>query len=234
MPRGQLILIEGLDRTGKSTQVELLVQEFIKQGKKATSIKFPDRSTPIGNIINKYLTDKSFNIPDQAAHLLFLANRWELELEIVQLLNSGHFVILDRYIYSGLAYSLAKSKLSQTTSPQLADAMWLYSPDIGLPKPDITLFLDIDVDELARRSGWGEERYESVQFQTAVKGCFHELVGFGNITNNGDTTIVDVNNMLIDQVAERIWNQCTKLGKNSLVDHPIAKFDVYDPSKESD
>lgn len=221
MSRGQLILIEGLDRTGKSTQVELLVQKLIATGKHATSMKFPQRSTPIGKIINTYLVDKSFEIPDQAAHLLFLANRWELQQEIVQLLNDGHFIILDRYIYSGIAYSLAKQG---TSGSQLGDLQWLYSPDIGLPKPDLTLFLDINVEELGKRLGWGEERYETVQFQKLVQKSFYRLFIGSNGSVNDDVQFIDVNNKLIDQVAENIWDQCNKLNKITLVEKEIGRF----------
>lgn len=70
--RGALIVIEGLDRSGKSTQVDRLVQHL-----QARHVKFPERSTAIGSMINEYLTRKS-EINDHAVHLLFSANRWEL------------------------------------------------------------------------------------------------------------------------------------------------------------
>ena len=98
------------------------------------------------------MTNSSFQLSDQTAHLLFLANRWELNNEIIELLNDGYFVILDRYIYSGIAYSLAKYEYSKTAnnsgviasttaSEQMGDVEWLYGPDKGLPKPDLTLSL---------------------------------------------------------------------------------------------
>lgn len=101
MPRGQLILIEGLDRSGKSTQASILASKFPK----SKLIKFPDRSTSIGKLINEYLTNKQFQLSDQSAHLLFLANRWELNEEIIDLLNQGILLYwIDIYIQELLTH----------------------------------------------------------------------------------------------------------------------------------
>ena len=123
--RGKLILIEGLDRTGKSTQSVKLVE---KLGPNASLLKFPDRSTQIGALINQYLTQPNFNLPDQAIHLLFSANRWEAAEKIKALLLEGKHVVLDRYVYSGVAYSAAKG------TPGM-DLNWCLQPDLGLLKP---------------------------------------------------------------------------------------------------
>lgn len=186
--RGCLILLEGLDRTGKSTQADILASVL-----KAKLFKFPDRSTPIGALIDQYLVDPTFHLPDQAAHLLFSANRWELENDIVSTLELGQHVVMDRYIYSGIAYSLAKASLNEFD--------WLYSPDKGLPKPDLTMFLTIDLAELSKRKGWGEERYEKEEFQKIVKECFLRI-----LDPNADKTIeiVTVDSLLIEEVTEKL------------------------------
>ena len=69
--------------------------------------RFPDRTTNIGIIINSYLSCEK-ELDDHAIHLLFSANRWEIEKEIVSTLMSGTSVFLDRYAYSGVAFSAAK------------------------------------------------------------------------------------------------------------------------------
>lgn len=75
--RGLLIILEGCDRTGKSTQAKLLCEQYVAQGKRAELIKFPDRTTPIGRVLNEYLQRGGMQ-DAHAAHLLFSANRWEL------------------------------------------------------------------------------------------------------------------------------------------------------------
>jgi thymidylate kinase len=70
--RGAFIVFEGIDRCGKSTQVDLLGKALDN----AKNIRFPDRTSAIGQMINSYLVSAT-NMNDQAIHLLFSANRWE-------------------------------------------------------------------------------------------------------------------------------------------------------------
>ncbi|ODV77926.1 thymidylate kinase [Suhomyces tanzawaensis NRRL Y-17324] len=218
--RGQLILIEGLDRSGKSTQAGLLT-ERLAQAHSSQLYKFPDRSTPIGALINKYLTDSSFQLDDHSAHLLFSANRWELYTELLQALNDGKFVVLDRYIYSGIAYSLAKSSLKHASS-ELGDVDWLYSPDKGLPKPDLTLFLSLSIEELGKRKGWGQERYELEQFQKEVKSCFLRIL---DPSKDSTVHLVNVEGKSIHEVQQVIWDVVVEAGCDKLTELPVQKLD---------
>lgn len=160
-------------------------------GKNANLIKFPDRTTKIGQLIDEYLTKKTFNLPPQSIHLLFSANRWELHDSIKSLLLSGQNVILDRYVYSGVAYSAAKSVPGM-------DLEWCFNPDKGLIKPDLTLFfLNKDSSTLKDRDGFGEERYEQVEFQHKVKEEFSKV--FEQISDV-NRNVIDVSNKSIEDV----------------------------------
>lgn len=107
--RGALIVVEGVDRSGKSTQSKKLVESLRYRGYKSELMVFPDRSTNTGRLINEYLSNKDCKLNDEAIHLLFSANRWENVDKIKKLLYEGLTVIIDRYSYSGIAYSMAKS-----------------------------------------------------------------------------------------------------------------------------
>lgn len=102
--QGKFIVFEGLDRCGKSTMVRLLHES----SPETTAVySFPNRSTPIGKMIDSFLSSKAeFNA--EAIHLLYSANRWECVNEIKTLLSEGKTVICDRYWFSGVAYSFAK------------------------------------------------------------------------------------------------------------------------------
>ena len=63
---------------------------------------------------------------------------------------------MDRYAFSGVAFSAAKSEM---------DLEWCRQPDRGLPRPDIVFFLDVSGEEAQKRGGYGEERYERKEFQ---------------------------------------------------------------------
>lgn len=191
--RGKLILIEGLDRTGKSTQCSLLAKTL----NDATLIKFPDRTTGIGGLINTYLTDEAFALPDQAIHLLFSANRWEQNEMIMGRLLAGENVVLDRYVYSGVAYSAAKSVPGM-------DRDWCYACDVGLVRPDVTLFL-VNHESNENREGFGEERYEKAAFQERVRSEFHAL--FESLGPRCDEVVtIDVTSRSIEQVQKQVWD----------------------------
>lgn len=74
--RGSLIVLEGLDRSGKTSQSNSLVSHLKDKGVSVELWRFPDRTTVIGQMISAYLANES-ELDDRAIHLLFSANRWE-------------------------------------------------------------------------------------------------------------------------------------------------------------
>ncbi|XP_030647524.1 thymidylate kinase isoform X3 [Chanos chanos] len=121
--RGALIVLEGVDRAGKTTQCKRLVQALRDSGKEAEMMRFPDRTTMIGQLISSYLEKKS-NLEDHTG------------------------------------FSLE----------------WCQNPDVGLPKPDLVMFLQVNPAEVAGRGGFGDERYETSVFQRAVQQKFEQLI----------------------------------------------------------
>ena len=146
--RGLFIVFEGLDRAGKSTQVNMLENFLKNKGQNTELMKFPDRSTLCGKIINNLLQDKTLELDDEAFHMLFCTNRWERKIDIVSKLKEGRNLVVDRYAYSGVAYSTAKG----------LDISWTKNGDVGLPRPDIVFYMDLDPEVAAQRAGYGEER----------------------------------------------------------------------------
>jgi dTMP kinase len=73
-PRGTLIVFEGGDRCGKSTQVSALQSHLSSLKIPNTTLKFPDRTSSTGLVINSYL-QKNTELSDEVVHLLFSANR---------------------------------------------------------------------------------------------------------------------------------------------------------------
>jgi dTMP kinase len=74
--RGALIVLEGLDRSGKSSQCAQLAAYLETQGVPVEAWRFPDRTTAMGQMISSYLSCRT-DLDDAAIHLLFSANRWE-------------------------------------------------------------------------------------------------------------------------------------------------------------
>ncbi|CAG9462945.1 unnamed protein product [Pedinophyceae sp. YPF-701] len=168
-PRGAFILFEGCDRSGKTTQTAKLVEALRARGVSCELWNFPDRSTPIGGMINAYLASQT-DLDDHVVHLLFSANRWEKARELRALLAQGTTLVVDRYAVSGVAFSAAKGRADM-------DAAWCKAPDAGLPAPDVVLYLDVAPDVAAARGGYGSERYEREEFQQAVRQQYNSLQG---------------------------------------------------------
>ncbi|KAI0039623.1 thymidylate kinase [Auriscalpium vulgare] len=190
MTRGAFIVIEGLDRSGKSTQAAALLARLHAEGIPAALHKFPDRTTPIGQMIDAYLRSEA-ELDDRAVHLLFSANRWELAAQLNATLAAGTTVLCDRYAFSGAVFSTSKG----------LPAAWCRAPDAGLPAPDLTLFLDIAPEHARARGGYGAERYENEAMQARVRELFARM---GESGDAGMWVTVDAGQAQ-DAVARDVW-----------------------------
>lgn len=120
---------------------------------------------------------------------LIMISKW-----IEATLLSGYSIICDRYYYSGMVYSAAKYNPSLSLS-------WARTPDVGLPKPDVVVFLNLEAEEAEKRGGFGEEKYEKREMQQRVKELFLRLLD-GDGEEKG-MRVVDAGSS-IEAVAEKI------------------------------
>ncbi|KAG0440442.1 Thymidylate kinase [Dictyocoela muelleri] len=190
-----IISIEGIDKSGKTTLSKNLLNRLnssllVKSKNIPVSrISFPDRSTEIGNLIDKYLKNKvEFN--PETIHLLFSANRWEN----IDRLKNG-IVILDRYVYSGIAHSLVLG----------CDEKWTISSDLGLPEPDISIFIDLKANGALKRSMFGEEKYENVEFMDRTYTFLKRLV-----LDSKNPLIID-GNLSQEEISELVFEKIIKM-----------------------
>lgn len=86
--RGALIVFEGCDRAGKTTQCKKLVERLKNMNIDTKFMNFPNRLSQSGKIIDEYLKKKA-DLSDEAVHLLFTANRWEAKNQMERELNAG-------------------------------------------------------------------------------------------------------------------------------------------------
>ena len=184
--RGALIIFEGLDRIGKTTQSKLLHEHLSTEcGLSCERLAFPDRSTQIGSLIDRYLR-REVDFNDQTIHLLFSANRWECMDDMRKKLLQGCTLIVDRYAYSGVAFSQAKG----------LDQSWCQSCDVGLIKPDLVLYFHRPQQSNCVQYH-GDERYETKQFQEKVESYFEQFRSSShqwkdiNVINSTDTQMRD-------------------------------------------
>ncbi|HEX7032007.1 MAG TPA: dTMP kinase [Nitrososphaera sp.] len=140
-PKGKIIVLEGTDKAGKTTQSRMLAEAIKALGKVAVVVDFPDYTTPIGTEIRAFLDGKR-DYPPEAKHLLFSANRWEKKKEIESMVESGTIVVMNRYWQSNLIYGVSNGM----------DADWLLKLDKGLPKEDLAIVILVKPEISAKRA----------------------------------------------------------------------------------
>jgi dTMP kinase len=146
---GLLIAFEGLDQSGKQTQAERVSAHVSASGRQCRLVAFPDYGTPIGAEIAKALHGEREYGPD-VMQLMYVANRYEKRVEMQQALEDGVVLVCDRYLASSIAYGEAQG----------LDAAWLRDIQRHLPRPILTILLDIAPETAVQRKAAGRDRYE--------------------------------------------------------------------------
>jgi len=144
-----IIVIEGGDQAGKLTQSTLLEKALRKRKIKTKLFHFPDYDTPIGKEIRKYLDGKR-KFPPQVIHCLLAANRWEKLDQIKAAQDKNSVLIMNRYYHSNLIYGMANGMKSK----------WLENLDVGLPKADLVILLDVTQKESFHRQKTHRDKFE--------------------------------------------------------------------------
>lgn len=157
----KIICIEGCDGTGKSTQIALLREEFEKRGIKHTYIKFPVYEDDSSHLVRMYLSGKIYDsVADSnvyAATLFYACDRHIASIKRLNNFEGNGVIICDRYIGSNSIHQMSKLDKSEWDEY----LKWQYDLEcnkLGLKKPDLVIYLDIDAatsDKLMTR------RYES-------------------------------------------------------------------------
>ena len=186
-----LIVLEGLDGAGKSTQLKALEAYFLQRTHTVHFMHFPMYDTPVyGTLIARFLRGDSGSIDavdPYLVSLLFAGNRYEMAGLIRNWLQNGEIVLLDRFVYSNIAFQCAKLE-SRREREQLRDfILKMEYEHFGIPRPDVNLFLDVPlsfVKEKLQSPRTGEDRSylqgkddiheASVEFQQRVRDVYME------------------------------------------------------------
>lgn len=160
-----LIVLEGLDGAGKSTQLKMLSEYLESRGKKIKYLHFPRFEAPIyGDLIAKFLRGDFGSIEQvhpQLVALLFAEDRRDASTMIRGWMKDGYAVVLDRYVYSNIAFQCSKLT-SESEIEYLRN--WIFETEyekFAIPKPDLNLFLDVPltfVDEKLKNAREGDDR----------------------------------------------------------------------------
>jgi dTMP kinase len=144
-----LIAFEGLDQSGKETQARMLAAKLTGDGRRVTTVSFPDYATPIGTELHRALHGERTYGPD-VIQMLMIANRYEWKPAIVKAQDEGQVVVADRYLASSVAYGEAQG----------LDPDWLFEAQKYLPPPLLTVMIDIAPATAVARKRTNRDRFE--------------------------------------------------------------------------
>ncbi|MEE0946746.1 MAG: thymidylate kinase [Acutalibacteraceae bacterium] len=147
---GKLIVIEGLDGSGKSTQLELLYKNLTEKGIDCKTVSFPDYEHPSSTLVKMYLGGEFGSKPDDvnayAASTFYAVDRYASYKKYWgEYYNNGGVIIAGRYVTSNAVHQ--NSKLSEDKWEAFLN--WLYDFEynkMGIPKPDKVIFLDMPIE----------------------------------------------------------------------------------------
>ncbi len=155
------VCLEGIDGSGKSTQIDLLVKWLDECGLEVLKVFEPTES-PAGKLIRKMLQNPNAtkNNFQNTLALLFAADRIILMDKIEEAENEGKIIISDRCFYSSVAYQ--------------NDGDWIKKINKFAKRPDLVLLLDIDPETAISRCD-GKDSFEDIEFLKNVRDRYLEI-----------------------------------------------------------
>ena len=145
-----LIVLEGLDGSGKGTQTALLTEALVKQGRSLRQITFPDYDSPSSALVRMYLNGEFGTDPEDvnpyAASAFYAVDRFaSFRKDWKKDYDRGSVILCDRYATSNMVYQMGKSPRKEWDRYLEWVEDFEYGK-LGLPRPDLVLYLDMPVE----------------------------------------------------------------------------------------
>ena len=168
---GKLIVIEGTDGSGKSTQFRRLTERLTQEGKTFQKLVFPQYSEPSSALIRMYLGgefgSKPTDVNAYAASAFYAVDRYASYKKVWgEFYEQGGLILSDRYTTSNAVHQASK----EAPQNRLAFLKWLYEFEydlLGLPRPDVTIYLDVP-------TAFTEKMLRSREAATSTQADIHE------------------------------------------------------------
>ncbi len=195
--RGRMVVLDGVDGCGKSTQAGLLAKRLGASGAEVLHVREPG-TTRVGEALRALLLDPGATMGAEVEALLFAASRRQLLDEIIgPALERGAHVVCERFHASTFAYQGIAGEVGG------AAVLGLLQAWAGEPAPDLELILELDPDRAAGRQGAEPDRIEAkgLAFQQRVAGGYRDYV-----SRRGQARLIDGSGD-IEAVAARVWQE---------------------------
>jgi dTMP kinase len=193
--KGAFIVFEGIDGSGKTTQINLLDEHLKSKGYDTLTTKEPTNG--LGRKIREVLRGDTTMTSDHLQALFSLDRAIHLMNDIEPALKQNKIVICDRYEWSTLAYGAASG----------ADCAFLQEINDYFRKPDLTLLIDIDPDRangrLKDRTTVKKEIFENLKSLRKIRAAYLDLSSkFGFKVIDGSGSVTEVNKSVVKAVDE--------------------------------
>ena len=203
-PAGRLLVLEGLDGSGKSTQAERLAERIKESGRRVRHTREPG-GTPLGERVREILlSPDTGDLSARTEVFLYQAARAQLVDEVIRpALEAGVIVVCERWHYATFAYQTAKAPGDAAAAPEQMvreTSAWA----IAGTEPDRALYLTLPADQTEERLAGEQDRIEARGrayrrlVDAAYRRRFEEEPGRLRIVSAEGT---------IDEVAARVWEE---------------------------
>lgn len=225
MNSGKLIVLDGIDGSGKGTQTELLFKRLRANGHEAVKIDFPQYGEKSAGLIENYLNG-AYGKPDEVdpyvASFFYMLDRYDASFGMKEWLNDGKVIVADRYVAANLGHQGGKIL---DKDKRLAYYQWLdhYEYEVfKIPRPDLTIWLKIPperaqelVDQKAARQYLpgiikrdGHEA-DLAHLERAHQAYEEMAALFHNFVTIECTDSEQL--LTIEQIGDRVWNSVQSL-----------------------
>lgn len=176
-----LLVIEGLDGAGKSTQLNLLKEYLTSKGLEYEYLHFPRTESPVyGDLISRFLRGELGDINQVNPYLvalIYAGDRFDAKTLLNEWHKNNKIILLDRYVYSNIAYQGAK-----IAYPELREELrkWILDTEFGyfgLPKPDLNVFLDVPFS-FTEKKLTGVREGDDRDYLNGMRDIHEENLGF--------------------------------------------------------
>jgi len=158
------VVIDGVDASWKTTQMDLLKKYLDKIGKTYDDYDFPQYDKESSFMVREYLAWKLWNLDEvtaKQASLLYAVDRFYVKNDIKKSLKEKDFVLSNRYTTSNIVHQATKLEDEKEQEDIISFIENIEYDILDLPKPDKVIFLDMYIDiawELNKKRGWGQWR----------------------------------------------------------------------------
>lgn len=169
--KGRIVCLEGIEGAGKDTQAQLLSRRLQEEGFDTLIYSYPDYNSRYGQIMREYL-DKKIELGIEELFFLNVLDKQKDKARLESDLKAGKIIIMNRYIFSVLAYQVAGGFDYQKAKTIIGLS--------GLPSPDIALYLEIPVElslqrKTSQKKGDLDRFEESSAYLKKVKGVYDRI-----------------------------------------------------------